>query len=169
MNTARAERMLALACAALVAAAFAQWRAGTRPPPSVDIVPSVLHRRLVNVLLDEDSLNAAGDVVVSGDPFRVANEPTSVAFSPGPDGGQPTAAITAAASRPPHPALILRAIVGGPPWQAIVDGLPGQPPGTIVNAGMLISGLKIRSVVRDTVFVQGSDTAWKLTLGRVQP
>ena len=72
MNTARAERMLVLACAALVAAAFAQWRAGTRPPPSVDIVPSVLHRRLVNVLLDEDSLNAAGDVVVSGDPFHVA-------------------------------------------------------------------------------------------------
>jgi hypothetical protein len=166
MNVATLERLLVLAGVGLIAIAAARWRAASIPPPSIDIVPPALHRRAVTMLLDEDSLAAAADLVTSGDPFRVANAPTSVAFSPRTEGGQPAEATP---PRAPHPLLVLRAIVGGPPWQAIVDGIPGQPPGTIVNTGMVISDLRIRAVLRDTVVVQGSDTTWKLTLGGGRP
>jgi hypothetical protein len=169
MSLASLQRLLALANLALIALVIVRWRAAASPPPSVDIVPPGLHRRSVNVTFDEDSLASAADVVVDGDPFRIANAPTSVAYAPTTDGPQQIGAAIVAPVRVPHPVLVLRAIVGGPPWQAIVDGLPGEPPGTIVNAGMIVSSLKIRSVSRDTVLVQGTDTTWRLTLGRSQP
>jgi hypothetical protein len=65
-----------------------------------------------------------------------------------------------------RPVFALKAIVGGPPWQAIVDGIPGQPSGTIVSNGMTIGKLTIRGVTRDSVVIQGPDTTWVLTFRR---
>jgi hypothetical protein len=68
-----------------------------------------------------------------------------------------------------RPTLVLRGIIGGPPWQAIVDGIPGQSAGAIVRQGMAFDAITIRTVTRDTVFVQSPDTSWKLTLARSAP
>jgi hypothetical protein len=57
---------------------------------------------------------------------------------------------------------VLKAIIGGPPWQAVIDGIPGQPPGTIAGTGARFDKLVVRSVTRDTVVVQGPDTTWSL-------
>ncbi len=169
MNGVRFERMLIAANVILAALAVTHWRAAVIVPPAIQTVPPGLHRHPVNVIFSEDSLSDAADDIASGDPFRVANEPTNVPFKPVADGGGSSQTAPTPTVHAPRPALVLRAIVGGPPWQAILDGIPGQPAGTIVTAGMLISELRIRSVSRDTVMVQGSDTTWRLTLGKAQP
>ena len=65
---------------------------------------------------------------------------------------------------PIRPQLMLKAIIGGPPWSAIVEGIPGQPGGIVITAGLTFDRIHIRAITRDTVVVQASDTTWKLTM-----
>jgi hypothetical protein len=69
-----------------------------------------------------------------------------------------------------RPTLILTGIVGGPPWTAIIDGLPGQTAGTLAREGSTFDKLVVRTVTPASVVVQGPDTTWRLTLpgGRQQ-
>lgn len=148
--------MLALGAAILSAAvAAARLAPGDERRPVATpaaVAPSVAPS------VDDDSLGAAADNTVTNDPFRLVNRPASVRY----DGR--LAAGGAMAAPAPRPQLALRAIVGGPPWQAVVDGLPGQQPGTIVRSGDSYDRLTVRAVGRDTVVIQASDTTWKLTL-----
>lgn len=112
---------------------------------------------------DEKQLRDAADVIVSNDPFRLANSPALVRYDPKAEGAVPT---TSVAAPPIRPVMTLKAIVGGPPWQAIVDGLPGQPPGTVVRAGNAFDKLVARAVTRDSVVIQGPDTTWVLSFRR---
>lgn len=66
----------------------------------------------------------------------------------------------------PKPPLVLRGLVGGPPWNAILDGVPGHDGGFVVRAGDSVAGLKIQSVRRDGATIRGMDTTWILRLGR---
>jgi hypothetical protein len=97
-------------------------------------------------------------LIAANDPFRLSNAPSTVAYDPAND-GIPGAIV---AQQPVRPTFALKAIVGGPPWQAIIDGIPGQPSGTVVAGGMAFGKLTIRSVARDSVVIQGSDTTWVL-------
>jgi hypothetical protein len=115
-----------------------------------------------------DSLEAmlahAEDVTVTNDPFRLANAPASVRYNPTSDN---VANGSVANVAPPlRPTMTLKAIVGGPPWQAIVDGIPGQPQGTLVRAGNAFDRLTARAVTRDSVVIQGPDTTWVLSFRR---
>ncbi len=113
-------------------------------------------------------LDSAVDATVGNDPFRLANAPSKVAYDPAMDlpGGGIAPVVPVQVARP---SLVLRGIIGGPPWQAVLDGIPGQGSGTIVRGGMTFDKLAVRSVSRDTVTIQGADTTWKLTLaGRSQ-
>jgi hypothetical protein len=112
----------------------------TRPPPS------------------DSALDDAEDATVSNDPFRLSNDPASVRYDPSTDGAVASAAVLVV-----RPTLVLKAIIGGPPWQAVIDGIPGQPPGTIAAPGARFDKLLVRSVTRDTVVVQGPDTTWALS------
>jgi hypothetical protein len=106
----------------------------------------------------------AEDLIVSNDPFRLSNSAAAVRFDPNNENGVPGAPVM---SPPPiRPNMTLKAIVGGPPWQAIVDGIPGQPPGTIVRVGAAFDKLVTRAVTRDSVIIQGPDTTWVLTFRR---
>jgi hypothetical protein len=113
--------------------------------------------------VSEDSLVEAAGTTVTNDPFRIANHPAAVRFSVRNQSG--------AAPPPPalRPTMTVQAIIGGPPWQAIVDGIPGEQPGTIVQTGSKFDKLVVRSVDRDAVTVQGPDTTWKLPLKRDHP
>jgi hypothetical protein len=66
----------------------------------------------------------------------------------------------------PRPSMVLRAIAGGPPWQALIEGL-GPPSGaTLVRPGMVVDRVAVRSISRDTVVLRGLDTTWVLTFAR---
>ena len=112
-------------------------------------------------------LDSVADAIVANDMFRLANAPASVRYDPN---GERRGTATAASPRPApvRPIMTLRAIVGGPPWQAVVDGIPGRAPGTIVRAGSEFDRLVARRVTRDSVIIQGPDTTWVLTFQRRQ-
>ena len=112
----------------------------------------------------DDALESAEASIVSNDPFRLANAPATVRYDPGDDLAPSATGVIQAA--PLRPTMTLKAIVGGPPWQAVVDGLPGQPANTVVRAGAKYDKLVARSVTRDSVVIQGPDTTWVLSFRR---
>jgi hypothetical protein len=155
-------RSLAVASLVLAAIAAMRWRRTT--PDDVasanGVVPS---RTKTHVPPDmTDSVTEAADLTVDNDPFRLTNSPPSVRYDVATDGVAPATV----AVRPPRPVLVLKAIVGGPPWQAVIDGIPGQPPGTIAEVGKRFDKFLVRAVTRDSVIVQGPDTSWVLSFRR---
>ncbi len=64
----------------------------------------------------------------------------------------------------PRPRLQLLAIVGGPPWKALVGGVPGRSGGTVVAEGWRVGQLYVRRVRADSVWLEGYDTLWTLAL-----
>jgi hypothetical protein len=134
---------------------------------SVDVVVAsasgALAGEAIISAVGDDSLGEAAANAAANDPFRLVNRPSTVRYDAHTEG---TVAGQMPTFVPPRPQLVLKAIVGGPPWQAIVDGIPGQPPGTIIRSGIAFDKLTVRSVGRDTVVIQAPDTTWKLTLSR---
>lgn len=109
--------------------------------------------------LDADSIAQAVAYVVANDPFRLSRHPATVAYSPALEGLAPPAPV-----RPPRPNLVLRGVVGGPPWSAILDGIPGREGSALVRRGDSLGTLVVRAVGRDTVIIKGADTTWRLTV-----
>jgi hypothetical protein len=109
--------------------------------------------------ISSDSLADAEDAIVMNDPFRLSNSPPSVRFDPGFE----VSSGAVVALPQPRPTLVLKAIVGGPPWQAVIDGIPGQPAGTVAQSGSKFDRFVVRVVTRDSVVVQGTDTSWVLS------
>lgn len=72
----------------------------------------------------------------------------------------------AAPPKPPKPMLSLRGILGGPPWDALIEGVPGHEGAVVLRVGQRSGDIIVRAIRRDTVFLQGMDTTWKLTLRR---
>jgi hypothetical protein len=105
-------------------------------------------------------LVAAAEGVVANDPFRLDRRPSPVSYSP------TTESAPAPPPRPPRPALAVTGIVGGPPWEALLEGLPGREGSVLVRRGDTVSGLRIRSITKDTVRISGMDTTWKLAVRR---
>jgi len=152
--------MSALAAVGLLVGGF-RW---ARPPllenPEVANVP---HFPAAARPIVADTISLAAQDIADNDPFRLSNEPATVRYDAHADGAAIAAAPAILPSTPaPRPALVLRAIIGGPPWQAVIDGLPGQPPGTIVSAGTEVEHLRIASITRDSVVITGADTTWTL-------
>lgn len=78
--------------------------------------------------------------------------------------GEVTSVATTPA--PPRPILSLLGIVGGPPWSAIVAGVPGRDGAVVMRLADTLSGLRIATIRRDTVVVRSRDTTWTLSLPR---
>ena len=116
-------------------------------------------------VIADDSLAEAANSAIENDPFRLANRPSNVRYDALSEEGGPHAPSVPSI----RPAFAVKAIMGGPPWQAILDGIPGQPNGTIVRSGATFDKITVKLVGRDTVVVQGPDTLWKLTLRRDHP
>jgi hypothetical protein len=107
----------------------------------------------------ESLLAEAEEVAVRNDPFRLSNLPPDVRFDPRDEGASGSRMV---AFVPLRPSLSLKGIMGGPPWQALIDGVPGQQPGVLVREGERFDKLMVRAVTRDSVVIQGPDTAWVL-------
>jgi hypothetical protein len=154
----RSSAIVAVSFTALIVVSAIRWR---------EAVPRVGHQSIPIGLLKESpgelvetTLIEVEERIVSNDPFRLSNSPSSIRYSPSSDN------VGFSASGPLRPNLTLKAIVGGPPWQAIVDGIPGQQQGTLVRAGSAFDKLIARAVTRDSVVIQGPDTTWVLSFRR---
>jgi hypothetical protein len=108
---------------------------------------------------DGQALASHAAKTVSGDPFRIERKPANVAF------GVPPAASAPAPSAAQRPRLVVSGIIG-PPWRAVLEGIPGREGSTVVIEGQAFGELRVRSIRRDTVVVAGRDTTWKLTVRR---
>ena len=159
---ARAIELALWACAVGgAAAAGIGWREATRqasgePARAEAPVPALARPEV-------DTLYAAVDEATAGNLFRPDRAPAdTVPAAPAPSAppGPPTPPA------PPKPALLLRGVLGGPPWDALVEGFPGKRGSVVVRAGDVIAGLTVRAVRKDTVIVQGADTTWTLTMRR---
>ena len=155
MTHARVIAVLVSGTAVGLAASVMRWRSGEVFVPSPHSI-TVAHAAAVPTATDS-VLDDAEDATITNDPFRLANEPASVRYEPAADGAAPMAVAPVI-----RPTLVLKAIIGGPPWQAVIDGIPGHPSGTVASAGARFDKLVVRSVSRDSVVVQGPDTTWTL-------
>lgn len=112
-----------------------------------------------------DSLRAAARRVAATDPFRLARTPPTVVYAPTLE----NAPAAPPPSKPPRPPLAVAGIIGGPPWAALLDGVPGRSGSVVVHAGDTLGGLRVRTVRRTGVIVSAPDTTWQLTLKRPWP
>ena len=157
----RANRIASALAGASLCLALVGWLRWQRAlPVGIPDRVSVSALRAHRAIATDSSLEWAEEVTVTNNPFRLSNTPSSLRYDPAADG---VAAVGAPAIPPPRPVLVLKAIVGGPPWQAVIDGIPGQPAGTLAQQGNRFDKLTIRLVTRDSVVVQGTDTAWVLS------
>ncbi|MGH7632626.1 MAG: hypothetical protein ACRENC_02765 [Gemmatimonadaceae bacterium] len=105
-----------------------------------------------------DSLADAIALIAAENLFRPERASASDAESNGAGGSAPPVV------RPPKPNLVLRGVLGGPPWDAILDGIPGHAGSVVLRTGQRFGELEVRAVRHDTVFIRGMDTTWTLTL-----
>lgn len=111
-----------------------------------------------------DSLEDAVSDIVDQNlfrPERVAAQETDAA--PPMSGAMQTVGMPST-----KPRLLLRGVLGGPPWDAIIEGIPGHDGSVVIRAGQTIDGISIRGIHRDSVFARGFDTTWTLSLGRAR-
>jgi hypothetical protein len=146
-----------LALAAVVLGSFG-WR-GAVPTPVIERSTSAMPASSTDTV-DAGQLIAAVDSVVSRDPFRITRRPAPVAF------GTQVSPSAPVPPQPERPRLRLAGIIGGPPWEAILEGFPSRAGGIVVRGGDLVGDVRIRRITRDTVVVEASDSTWKLTLQR---
>lgn len=115
--------------------------------------------RIVANTLTSDSLAALLEIAVQRNPFRASRTPSRVELL---DGEAPATRSEVNA----RPVLRLVGIVGGPPWSALLEGIPGRDGTALVAASDTAGGLLITAVDSVQVRVVGRDTVWVLTLDR---
>lgn len=152
------ERALWAATAVTILLALFALRAPGSPKTALPLVPRAAKEPRQ---VPPESLARATAYVVANDPFRLSHQPATVAYSPALEGIAPPPV-----ARPPRPNFVLRGIIGGPPWSAIVDGIPGRDGSTVLRKGDPVSAYFVRAVGRDTVTIKGADTTWQLTVKR---
>ncbi|HEX2781383.1 MAG TPA: hypothetical protein VHM30_17910 [Gemmatimonadaceae bacterium] len=113
-------------------------------------------------LTDVDAALIAENVerIVTNDVFRATRRPSPVAFAPTADG-----IPIAPPARPSRPQLAVTGIIG-PPWEAVLEGVPGRDGSVVARVGDSFGDLRVHEVRRDTVVVRGADTTWRLAVRR---
>jgi hypothetical protein len=91
-------------------------------------------------------------------PFRFDRRPAAVRYDPW---QPPTAIATAQVASRTIP--VITGILGGPPWLAVVEGLPGQESAVVLGIGERSSGHTVRAIRGDTVVIATEDTVFRLT------
>jgi hypothetical protein len=138
------------------------WRDVSRPAQAA--APAIWPVSPPASALDRDSIAVLVERITSADPFRLDRKPAAVAYG-STDTVAAHAAVQPAAQRP---ALALVGIVG-PPWHALVDGIPGRDGSTVLRNGQTIAGLRVGPITASTTTITGMDTTWHLTVKRTWP
>ena len=95
------------------------------------------------------------------DPFRLDRKPADVRYNP----WQPVV-VAPPPPAPVRPQLSLAGLLGGPPWNALVEGIPGREGGVLLHLGDSVSGVRFVALRGDTVVLVAFDTTWTLTTRR---
>lgn len=140
-------------------AAVASWLDGGSAPQARDRTP---WRRTVSPIrpVDTAGLGAAALAVHSRNLFRWDRSPAPVRFNPWEPVAGPGATPPA---RPSRPALILVGLLGGPPWTAMIEGIPGRESGVLLRVGETAGGIRLAEVREGIARLTGLDTTWVLT------
>jgi hypothetical protein len=93
--------------------------------------------------------------------FRIDRRPADVLYNPWEPSAPPAPPVTPRAL----PRLALAGILG-PPWNALIEGVPGRETGLLLAVGEERSGVKFVALRGDTVLLSGFDTTWTLTARR---
>jgi hypothetical protein len=156
------ERALWLGTVAALVSTSIAWRRRDVPTggqsvsvPSLDSLAPLRH-------FGPEVLHEAVRTASDGNLFRPERRAADTATAGPSDGSQADGAPPPS----PKPQLVLRGLLGGPPWDAILEGVPGREGEVVVRPGDVVGGLTIRAIRRDTVIVTGADTTWRLTIGR---
>jgi hypothetical protein len=116
--------------------------------------------------VERDSLAVLTERVADADVFRLDRTPATVAYRQAADTQVARVNVPPA---PPKPALALAGIIGGPPWAALLDGVPGHPGSLVVHRGDSLAGLTVRAISPNGATVTGMDTTWRLVVKRPWP
>jgi hypothetical protein len=149
---------MAWACALLlVMNAIDAWRPVQAPATRV---PAHLSAPRPPHVPNRKQLAQRADQLRSRNPFRLDRTPTARRFgllepSPG--------APVVQAPAPVVPVLTLAGILGGPPWSAIIEGIPGHETGITLRVGEAANGVRLEWVRRDTAKITAADKAWIVT------
>ncbi|MBV9107952.1 MAG: hypothetical protein JO306_00920 [Gemmatimonadetes bacterium] len=130
---------------------------GASVPDAALAAPAPVGRVPVTVLASAAAAARDGDV------FRLDRAAPPVRFA-----ATPGAVVPAGPPAPPpqpHAMLVLAGVIG-PPWQALIEGIPGHAGAVVLRQGEKIEDLRVISITRDRAVVQGADTTWRLTLKR---
>lgn len=153
-----AEALLWLGALGFLVAGIVQWRRAGH------VAESQSQREVVAPPLPSDpareELEVVVDSVVERNPFRLNRRPSDVAYTPEAEGAPPPP------PKPARPVLVVSGIIGGPPWEAVLEGVPGRQGPIVVRMGDKLDLLTVRRIGRDTVYIVGKDTTWKLTVRR---
>jgi hypothetical protein len=109
--------------------------------------------------LDTSRLSGSATNLREHDPFRFDRTAARVRFNPSGPVGQPGVAPPPA---PPRPVIRLVGIIGGPPWTALVEGVPGRESGVLLRIGEASGGVRVTSLAGDSGVFAGFDTVWVL-------
>lgn len=115
-------------------------------------------------------LGSASEAVARGNPFRLDRAPApqgqlGMMMS---TGDPPSYSPGGGSYAPPGfggPPLRVTGI-SGPPWEALLEGIPGKQGAVVVRPGDRVEDLRIRSISSELVVVQGQDTTWRLQIKR---
>ena len=159
MTRHRIELVLWLLAGAAALSGWLRWHRAVPTPPSASAA-AIPPAPAVAGPLPAGTLAAAVRATTADDVFRLDRSPAPLAFS-----AQPPALAPGAPPPPPRfrPPLAVSGIVG-PPWQAFLEGVPEREGSVVVQAGDTLASLRVRSVTRDLVVIQGADTTWRLTI-----
>lgn len=85
------------------------------------------------------------------------------------DGGAPMRVVettpeVAAPVAPPPPVVAVRAIVGGPPWQALLRGIAPGSADRVVRPGDRFGAVEVRAIGAEFVVLTSADSSWTITL-----
>lgn len=117
-------------------------------------------------LVRRERLSEAARTVAEGNPFRLDRAPAPSGFPrPGEEGMYADAPPPYEPPPPPRPQLSVSGIAG-PPWRAVLEGVPEREGGVVVQRGDVLGELRIRDVTATTVVVAAPDTTWRLTVRR---
>jgi hypothetical protein len=143
----------------VIAGSLAAWAtaipASTIEQPASDAgVPAI-------AMSDTVALAASASRLRARDPFRVDRKPAQVLYNP----WQPV--VTTPPPPPPvRPPLALAGLVGGPPWNALIVGIPGREGGVLLQLGDSANGVRFVALRGDTAILAAFDTTWALTARR---
>lgn len=164
MSRRRMEALLWALALAVLLPGGTRWRraepAAEAPPAARDAAPAEPRR------VPRERLASAAASVAGGNPFRLDRAPAPIGFQQPPAPGMPGTFPGMAPYEPPpppRPQLLVSGIVG-PPWQAMLEGVPGREGAVVVRQGEVLGELRIREITRSVVVVASPDTTWRLTV-----